>query len=253
MSNFHSKQKGTQVHNPKRFEEASDNSLLAKIDGNVAYLTTNHTSTLTLTPFADVNGSLNNKYFYLYTSNNTKKVVVIFNVGGLGNLITPDGCDLRIDVSLDTNDDVATIIDELVIALNGANTTQHRIHTSLTDNTTHLTLVNKGNTLAGDFNTGFTFSTAEVQVAQDEYLVSEATTGNLVFKSAATGLGDKTFVHTQNEASASWVIDHNLSKYPSVTVVDSAGTTVVGQVDYQSTSRATITFISSFSGTAYFN
>ena len=134
MSNFHSKQKGTQVHNPKRFEEASNNSLLAKIDGNVSYVTTNHVSTSVITPVADVSGSLNNSYFTIYSSNNTKKVVVVFNVGGLGNLITPDGYDLRINVAINTNDNVETIIDALLTAITNASTSTHRLFTSITDN-----------------------------------------------------------------------------------------------------------------------
>lgn len=253
MSNFHSKQKGTQVHNPKRFEDASDNSLLSKIDGNVAYITTNHTDTLTLTPNSDVNGSLNNKYFYIYTSNNTKKILVCFNVGGQGNLITPDGYDEKVSVNINTNDNVATIIDNLVTALTSASTNTHRIFTSMTDNNTSLTLVNEANSTASDVNTGFTFSNSVVQNNADEYLVSEATTGKLVFKSAADGIGDKHYAHTQSEASATWVVNHNLGKYPSVSVVDSAGELVVGQVDYNSTSQATLTFVGAFSGKAYFN
>ena len=114
MSNFHSKQKGTQVHNPKRFEEASDNSLLGKIDGNVSYITTNHTDTTTITPLADLNGSLNNKYFYIYTSNNTRKVLVCFNVGGQGSLNLLEGYDAKVSVNVNTNDNVATIIDNMV-------------------------------------------------------------------------------------------------------------------------------------------
>lgn len=253
MSNFHSKQKGTQVHNPKRFEEASDNSLLGKIDGGVSYITTNHTDTLTLTPIADVSGSLNNKYFYLYTSNNTRKVLVCFNVGGQGSLNLLEGYDLKVEVNLNTNDTVATIIDNLVTSLTSASTTTHRLFTTLTDNTTHLTLVNEANSPAADVNTGFTFSSSVAQNAADEYLVSEGTTGKLVFKSAGDGIGDKHFAHTQSVASATWVVTHNLGKYPSVSVVDSAGELVVGQVDYNSINQTTLTFVGAFSGKAYFN
>ena len=253
MSNFHSKQKGTQVHNPKRFEDASNNSVIGKIDGNVSYITTNHVSTLTLVPVADSNGSLNNKYFYLWTTSNTKKICVAFNVGGLGNLITPDDCDFRIDIAIDTNDTVASIIDDLVISLTAANDTTHRIFKTITDNTTNLVLVNEANGRPENYNTGFGFTLTETQASTDEYLVSEANTGKLVFKSAADGIGDKHFAHTQSSASATWVVNHNLNKFPSVTVVDSAGTVVIGQVGYNSTTQATLTFVSSFSGKAYFN
>jgi len=253
MSNFHSKQKGTQVHNPKRFEEASDNSLLGKIDGNVSYITTNHTDTTTIIPVADNNGSLNNKYFYLYSSNNTRKIMVCFNVGGQGNLNIIEGYDFKVSVNINTNDNVATIIDNLVTTLTTENSSTHRIFTSMTDNTTSLTLVNEASSAAEDVNTGFQFSNTVVQNATDEYLVSEATTGKLVFKSAADGIGDKHFAHTQSIASATWVVNHNLNKFPSVTVVDSAGTVVIGKVEYNTNNQATLTFVGSFSGKAYFN
>ena len=253
MSNFHSKQKGTQVHNPKRFEDASDNSLLAKIDGGVSYVTTNHTNTLTLTPVADDNGTLNNKSFSLWTKNNTRKVLFVFNVGGLGNLITPDGYDTRVNIAIDTNDTVASIIDDIVTAITNTTSDTHKLYSTLTDNTTHITLVSEANSVAEDVDTGFTFATTTTQNALEEYLVSEANTGKLVFKSAASGIGDKTFVHTQSVASATWVVTHNMDKFPSVTVVDSAGTVVIGQVGYNSSNQATLTFVSAFSGSAYFN
>lgn len=253
MSNFHSKQKGTQVHNPKRFEEASDNSILGKIDGNVSYITTNQTNTTIITPLADVNGSLNNKYFGLWTSNNTKYLMIYFSVGGAGSLNLLDGFDEKIQINLNTNDNVATIIDNIVTMLTSNSSGLHRIFTSLTDNSTNLALVNEANTFPKNYDTNFNFATTTTQAGQDEYLVSEATTGKLVFKSAADGIGDKHYVHTQSEASATWNVIHNLSKHPSITVVDSAGTVVVGQVDYISTSRCTLSFGGSFSGIAYAN
>jgi hypothetical protein len=64
---------------------------------------------------------------------------------------------------------------------------------------------------------------------------------------------DANFVFTQGSASATWVVDHNLAKKPSVTVVDSADTVVIGQVDYNTDNRVTITFEAAFSGKAYFN
>lgn len=65
--------------------------------------------------------------------------------------------------------------------------------------------------------------------------------------------GDKTFTHTQGSSSATWVITHNLGKYPSVSVQDSAGTDVVGEVEYNTENKLTITFSGAFSGTAHLN
>jgi len=64
---------------------------------------------------------------------------------------------------------------------------------------------------------------------------------------------DKNFLYTQNVPSNIWNITHTLNKFPSVSVKDSAGTTVFGQVDYINVITLTITFNSSFSGVAILN
>jgi len=65
--------------------------------------------------------------------------------------------------------------------------------------------------------------------------------------------GDKTYAHLQSSASATWTITHNLNKYPSVSVQDSAGNDCFGKITYNSLRQLTITFSSSFSGAAYLN
>lgn len=66
-------------------------------------------------------------------------------------------------------------------------------------------------------------------------------------------IGDSTYIHQQMVASTAWVITHNLDKYPSVTVVDSAGSVVIGEVQYISRNQIIVTFQGAFSGTAYLN
>jgi hypothetical protein len=61
------------------------------------------------------------------------------------------------------------------------------------------------------------------------------------------------YVHTQTSPSLNWTITHNLNKYPSVTIVDSAGTVVEGDIAYSNTNAVVVTFSSTFSGKAYFN
>lgn len=61
------------------------------------------------------------------------------------------------------------------------------------------------------------------------------------------------YTHNQIAASASWVISHGLEKYPSVTVVDSGGSVVIGEITYNSENQITLTFQSQFSGKAYLN
>ncbi len=66
-------------------------------------------------------------------------------------------------------------------------------------------------------------------------------------------VSDKNFVYTQGAASDIWEVTHNLNKYCSVSVIDSAGTEVFGNVNYDSINRVTITFSAPFSGQAFFN
>ena len=71
-------------------------------------------------------------------------------------------------------------------------------------------------------------------------------------------IGDITFTHNQNSTSDTWVITHNLNRFPSVTVVDSANTIVQGTVVYNSNKQLTITFFEggdalAFQGKAYLN
>ena len=64
---------------------------------------------------------------------------------------------------------------------------------------------------------------------------------------------DKHYVHMQSIANATWTINHNMGKKPSVTVVDSGETTVYGEVNYTNLNSLTVTFKGAFSGKAYLN
>ena len=66
-------------------------------------------------------------------------------------------------------------------------------------------------------------------------------------------VGDKTFVYNQATSADVWEITHNLDKYPAVTVVDSGGSVVIGEVVYIDKNNVRITFTSAFGGKAYFN
>ena len=65
--------------------------------------------------------------------------------------------------------------------------------------------------------------------------------------------GDKDFVYIKSTPNKIWEITHNLDKYPSVTIVDSAGSVVMGDITYTSKSTLTVTFSAAFSGKAYLN
>lgn len=64
---------------------------------------------------------------------------------------------------------------------------------------------------------------------------------------------DITYTYNQQSPSAKWTIQHNLGKHPSVTVVDSAGTVVVGDVQYIDDNIIEVSFSGAFIGTAYLN
>lgn len=66
-------------------------------------------------------------------------------------------------------------------------------------------------------------------------------------------VGDKEFIYTQSTSSDVWIIQHNLNKYPSVTVVDSGNSVVTGEIIYIDKNNIQITFTSTFSGKAYCN
>jgi hypothetical protein len=93
-------------------------------------------------------------------------------------------------------------------------------------------------------------------VVLNDVKYSEQTLTTAQQAQARTNIGainDKTFVYTQSTASASWVIAHNLNKYPSVSIVDSGGNLVMGEVTYTDANNLTITFSASFSGKAFLN
>lgn len=68
-----------------------------------------------------------------------------------------------------------------------------------------------------------------------------------------TGASHTTFTHNQNSASATWNITHNLNCFPSVMVVDSAGSVVYGNIEYLDANSLRLTFVASFGGKAYLN
>lgn len=61
----------------------------------------------------------------------------------------------------------------------------------------------------------------------------------------------KRYIHAQASPSSTWNITHNLGGRPSVMVVDSANTVVVGEVTYLSNTQITVSFTVPFSGYAY--
>ena len=61
------------------------------------------------------------------------------------------------------------------------------------------------------------------------------------------------YVHDQQVSSSSWVVTHNLNKFASVNIVDTANDEIIGEVTYNGLNQITITFSSAVSGKAYIN
>ena len=74
---------------------------------------------------------------------------------------------------------------------------------------------------------------------------------------AATGVSgvesDKFFTFNQPTAAGVWNIQHDLKKFPSVSIADSANNIVEGAITYIDNNNLTITFTAPFSGKAYLN
>ena len=69
----------------------------------------------------------------------------------------------------------------------------------------------------------------------------------------SSGLADKTFEFTQGVPATTWNIQHDLGKFPSITVIDTADTVVTGQYEYIDNNNVTLTFSAAFAGKAYLN
>ena len=77
---------------------------------------------------------------------------------------------------------------------------------------------------------------------------------HLATKEELAEVADKHFVFEQAIASDTWIIEHNLGKKPSITVVDSADTVIgIYKTDYDGENKVTLIFNGAFTGKAYLN
>lgn len=72
-------------------------------------------------------------------------------------------------------------------------------------------------------------------------------------KEKINSLTNPSYIHNQISSDCKWEIRHSLNKYPSVSIVDSAGSIVFGDVEYVDQNFIIIYFTSAFSGKAYLN
>ena len=82
-TNFHADLPNDQIHNPKDFDLARKNSILTKDSaGLLKWTPSTYLLDIDITFIDDVAGSLNNKYWLLYSSNNENVYRVIYRISG---------------------------------------------------------------------------------------------------------------------------------------------------------------------------
>lgn len=64
---------------------------------------------------------------------------------------------------------------------------------------------------------------------------------------------DKHYTFIQAIADTTWIVNHNLGKFPAIQCVDSAKTIIEGEVIHTDTNSLTIKFNQAVSGFAYCN
>tara|TARA_B110000259_G_scaffold51888_1_gene61069 strand:- start:128 stop:823 length:696 start_codon:yes stop_codon:yes gene_type:complete len=110
----------------------------------------------------------------------------------------------------------------------------------------HYTVGSYAQASAGYYNMQVTYNGGQGQMTSDLFY----DVSNFIL---ASGAGDKTFTFTQPTPSVQWTIQHNLNKFPSVSVVNNNNILMYGNTTYVDTNNLIITFTAGFSGKAYLN
>ncbi len=95
-------------------------------------------------------------------------------------------------------------------------------------------------------------STTDIVTLEAGSNVTLTNSGNSI-RVDVVDMGDKNYVHPQDQASAIWTVRHNLNKFPSCTMVLSTGQQGYGDVTFIDENELTITFAGAESGKAYIN
>lgn len=144
-----------------------------------------------------------------------------------------------------------------VMSINGKNNTVQFYGSTPTVGTIYRVFVPNGNMsmafiIANDDGSSPSSATSYTELTNKPSINGVTVEGNKT--SADLGIiDDKTYIYTQATATSVWSIQHNLDKFPSITVVDSGGSVVVGETVYIDSNNVKITFSSAFSGKAYCN
>ena len=109
------------------------------------------------------------------------------------------------------------------------------------------------------YSNGTTWETAETPINATQAEVNlglndnKFVTPKTLETKLSTIIQDANYLHDQGVPSDTWVIAHNLGKYPSVSIIDTAGTDVLGKVEYVNINTIKIYFKNAFSGKASIN
>lgn len=63
---------------------------------------------------------------------------------------------------------------------------------------------------------------------------------------------NESYIHEQTIPANQWIVNHNLNRYPKVTVVNDINVEVIGDLVYTNTNQVIISFSNPFYGKAYF-
>ena len=99
------------------------------------------------------------------------------------------------------------------------------------------------------FNATLEFVASHGQMVSEKYYCLAVYPG-FIFD---TSFADKTFVHNQTIPASQWDVQHNLDKFPSVTVTLPSGKVGFADVQYIDENNLTITFAGDETGKAYMN
>ena len=81
----------------------------------------------------------------------------------------------------------------------------------------------------------------------EDYANSAAESAEMAYRYRST------FIFEQALASDTWIINHNLNKYPSVTIVDSSGNVFHPAVQYVDENKCIVSMNGATTGNAYLN
>ena len=91
-------------------------------------------------------------------------------------------------------------------------------------------------------------------IAESSGSITVSDASNVITTTSSVAIvGGATYTHHQLSSSSTWTITHNLGRFPSVTIVDSAGNVQIGEVFYSSSNQVIVSFSSPFGGKAYLN